>query len=685
MTQRQDDKVYVYPGQSSGFFRDPKILDLGSSQIETSCTADLNKDGMPDLVIGLIGSTSVLMFLADGLGGFHDPTSLQFTSLSSAVEKISVADMNGDGNQDLLLSALRLHILLGNGDGTFQESITTTIGSPSEYSVVSDFNNDGKIDFFYGSGYTQLVLGNGDGTLETHEAPVTSMAWIAGMETGDYDHDGNQDVAVVNMPSTGSPRELTILLGNGDGTFTVDSSYPLVGEALGLASEDFNRDGHLDFVCDRHISSDSDGIQVFLGEGDGTFEELPPLPISYTWHIHTTVGDLDGDGILDLIWTGYQNTAPVLFGNGDGTFMTEPRSIPSRDKATRLATGDFNNDGMSDIVSIAKKSSDTTTPGLSITFAQSDGAYSPATELVVGPSPREMEVVDINRDDNLDILWIDSEEDTFSVLLGAGDGTFTMALKEAVPEYPIDFACADLNEDPWLDVAILSINGHRMTIYFGAENELFEPETLFAPISYPKALAAGDLNGDAHTDLVLSSEWSTVRILLGDGQGGFTYSTIPADLASGEDIELTDFNGDGNLDILIVSAVSIAPSPLGLITVLLGNGNGTFQPGTNYSAEGGWASRASVGDLNEDEIPDVFLTLQGGSARFYAGNADGTLEPPSSLWVDLPGSTAATLLDFDDDGDLDVFVPLEKENSMALIENNIIQRAGPVPIGWMAK
>jgi len=317
---------------------------------------DFNGDGNLDLAVGInsvinSGTVSASILLGDGHGNFAPVSG---NSIIAGGVPLAVADFNQDGIPDLLLSDQFNHyltVVLGNGDGTF----TPAPGGPlvGNYGVfpvaVGDFNGDGILDLASAGGYYLITwLGNGDGTFTP--MPITGSTYFPAdsfysMVVGDFNADGNADIAAAYLG--GAP--ITILLGNGDGTFTKGSQIS-TNLAYSLALGDFNGDGKLDLAA----PAAGDSIAIFLGNGDGTFQAAngSPIPVGL-YPNRVTIGDFNGDGIADLIVDNATSLTDVfiLLGNGDGTFtlaLTGSMRLPC---CSNTVVGDFNGDGVSDFAS----------------------------------------------------------------------------------------------------------------------------------------------------------------------------------------------------------------------------------------------------------------------------------------------------------------------------------------------
>src|SRR6266700_2921229 len=241
---------------------------------------------------------------------------------------IAVGDFNGDGKLDLAVANYgdnSFSVLLGNGDGTFQPPRTLPIGTHPALVAVGDFNGDGKPDLAIssvGDNTVSVLLGNGDGTfLAPQVTPVGLNPWY--FAVGDFNGDGKLDLAVADygcpLDCTSSPSNtVTVLLGNGNGTFLPGPSLTVGNGPAGVAVGDFNGDGKPDLAV---ANLNDNTLSILLGNGDGTFQAPQTFAGVGTKPYFVAVGDFNRDGKPDLVITNHLgNTVTVLLGNGDGTF-----------------------------------------------------------------------------------------------------------------------------------------------------------------------------------------------------------------------------------------------------------------------------------------------------------------------------------------------------------------------------
>lgn len=285
--------------------------------------ADLNGDSKGNLVFinSLSGTVGVLM--GNGDGTFQPQVTYPVFG-----DWVGVGDFNGDGKPDLAVAqgatfsnVDNIAILLGNGDGTFQPAIASGSSAVSEQTVlaIGDFNGDGKADIAVAAccdgNFVSILLGNGDGTFQQ---PVNSPTGHApeSIAIGDFNGDGKTDLALGNW----GDKSVSILLGNDDGTF-----QPKVDYSIGTGSDgpttvivaDFNGDGRQDVA----VGNESGTVNILLGNGDGTFQAPVPFNAGTSELVQIAAGDFNGDGVQDLAAAGNAGALNILPGNGDGTFQ----------------------------------------------------------------------------------------------------------------------------------------------------------------------------------------------------------------------------------------------------------------------------------------------------------------------------------------------------------------------------
>ncbi len=347
------------------------------------------------------------------------------------------------------------------------------------------------------------------------------------------------------------------------------------------------------------------------------------------------IGDFNQDGKIDLVTTNCDsNTVSVLMGNGDGTFQTHvdydtglcPHSV---------VVADFNGDGKMDM---AVANTNSNNGPVSILLGRGDGTFQPQINTTVS-YPDSLAAGDFNNDGKLDLVAVTAlgNQPNVYVLLGNGDGTFQAPALYAtwIPDFVV---VADFNGDGKLDIATMGGNQlGELCVLMGNGDGTFQPYLTYGVGFFPPdgpSVAVADFNHDGKMDVVVADECGTsmyckqgtglVWMMLGNGDGTFQ---TPVSYASGDaaGIAVGDFNGDGKLDVVTSNYADVAKS----VTVLLGNGDGTFQPQANYPL-GQSANAVAVANLNGDGASDLAVADNSVSILLNSGGTQMTLASSSN-------------------------------------------------------
>jgi len=370
--------------QSSGLNFAPAMnFGSGGNLARSAAVADLNGDGNVDLVVANQDSLgnkdgSVSVLLGNGDGTFQVAVAYDSGGLYSYT--VSVADLNGDGKPDLVVTnqcssgCSTVGVLLGNGDGTFQSVVTYSTGGNFAYAgAVADVNKDGKPDLLVANaclnsscttGAVGVLMGNGDGTFQNPVSYDSGGEAALGVTTADINSDGNLDLLIANecADNTCANGSVAVLLGNGDGTFKQATAYNSgAPQTWSVAVSDLNNDGRLDLVSANAVCSNnncgSGQIGVLLGNGDGTFQPVIQYESGGVNAYSVAIADVNGDGIPDVVVAnGYEctdcsnGTAGVLLGEGNGTFQPAVAYSSGGFLALSITVSDVNKDGRPDLL-----------------------------------------------------------------------------------------------------------------------------------------------------------------------------------------------------------------------------------------------------------------------------------------------------------------------------------------------
>lgn len=368
------------------------------------------------------------------VSGLNFATAVPYSAGPYRTYSVVLADVNGDGASDMLVATGGgVGVLLGNGDGTFQDVVTYGSGGylGANSVAVADVNGDGKADLLVASecansssanGLVGVLLGNGDGTFQAAVTYDAGGLYTYSVAVADLNGDGKPDVAVTNYCDT------IDCSGNGTGNGSVD---------------------------------------VLLGNGDGTFQTAVNYGTGMYGADSVAIADVNGDGKLDLLVANYcvaftmdecesYGSVGVLLGNGDGTFQTAMTYNSGGIGAQSVAVADVNGDGKLDLV-IANLLDPAYPYGIGVAavlLGSGDGTFPTAVTYVLDGPPQSAVLADVNGDGKLDI--VDAEDDGFvGVLLGNGDGTFQAEVGYgAGGTYEYSLAVADVNGDSKPDLVV---------------------------------------------------------------------------------------------------------------------------------------------------------------------------------------------------------------------------------------
>jgi Flp pilus assembly secretin CpaC len=339
---------------------------------------------------------------------------------------------------------------------------------------------------------------------------------------------------------------------------------------ISVAIADFNKDGHPDLV----VANQMDGtISVLLGNGDGTFgtQTVIPIPGVIAGTVTTAsspsaiaTGDFNDDGNIDIALTDMANSrVMILLGNGDGTFKA-PVAYPTGSNPVALVAQDLDGDGEPDLAVVNKGDGTTASTvtillGNKVNGVQNGTFGTPPNQTSapsVGVSPSAITTADFNADGNVDLAVANHSDNTVSILLGKGDGTFGTQTTFATGNGPAGIATADFNNDSHADLAVANQNDSTVSILLGKGDGTFLAQTAFTTGSGPVGIIAANFAGTT-TDLAVADESAgNVDILIGNGDGTFN---TPVSLPTGNSpiaVASADLNSDGTIDLVSANNAS---------------------------------------------------------------------------------------------------------------------------------
>jgi hypothetical protein len=614
-------------GQSSGRL-DPLIdqhVTVGSDVLEVQ---SLSGAGTYSL------STSVIAASGPGQTVPVDPSFNE-----GSVFPLAVGDFNNDGNPDLVAPD---GVHLGTGDGTFEPVpaggalVDPAQGLAPTAIAVGDFNGDHIPDVAVALGNTdavQIELGEGNGLFGMPmtiglSVPGTPEAIVA----GDFGN-GHTDLAVTVALTPNATDDVIVLMGDGHGNFQALAPIPVGLGPDAIAAGDFEHDGRLDLAVTDSISSD---VTILSNQGDGNFQPLPAFPLpAGTLPISIVSGDF-GTGHLDLAVLDYGGAVvDILDGKGDGTF-TLASSIPVGGGPFAMVAGDFGN-GHTDLATAGSNIN-----SVSVLLGNGDGTFQAATEVPVGAVPLALVAGNFNRDGRLDLAAGNVGSNDISVLLGKGDGTFEDSIVNPVGSSAAAVATGDFSGNGNLGVAVLNQGSDSITVLPGNGDGTFQQSVTLPlpPNSGPTSILAADFNGDGRVDLAVTDStldvepagqlFGAVSIFLNNGDG--TFQPLPPIPVPGGPSGITsgDFAGNGRIDL------AVTDNAASTITILMNNGDGTFTslPPIPLAYPNSFPSAIVTGDFNHDNHLDLAVADAGtDDVTVLFGNGDGTFQAPQTIWT----------------------------------------------------
>ena len=324
-----------------------------------------------------------------------------------------------------------------------------------------------------------------------------------------------------------------------------------------LAAVDLNRDGKLDLVRTLPLLNE---ISVELGMGGGTFAPPVYYPTPSGGPNDLMVRDFNGDGNLDVA-VNCMGVVAVLLGTSGGILKPYKTSAIDTGVGTfGIAAGDFNRDGKLDLV-VGYQTGNVVT----VLLGKCDGTFNPPIDLTAGDQAAAVAVADLNGDGNLDIVAANFGQfagNTVSVMLGNGNGTFQQQQQYTTASGALGVIAADFDGDGIPDLAVDCACGNGgcgypgdVSILIGNGNGTFQGRTDYDVYGFPYTVSSGDYNGDGNLDLLVTSlDFSQVSVLLGDGHGGFALANAFYTGPSPVGIAPGDFDGNGLLDTVIGTA-----------------------------------------------------------------------------------------------------------------------------------
>jgi uncharacterized protein (TIGR03437 family) len=628
--------VYVAVGTAALLYNGSSSYNIGPNP-DGVLAGDFNGDGVMDLAVPFLGlgpssPGGLAVLINNGDGTFKSPV-----MYTPGTEPISAAtlDVNGDGILDIVVVddlSSSVYVLLGNGDGTFKPAAAYAAGNDGLCITLADVNGDGSPDIAEtaADGNIWILLNNGSGTFRAPIAvktPSTSQFYIA---AGDFNGDGRLDLVTAD----GLASTITIFLNSGGGDFAQGSTYATSYSPNSLVLTDYNGDGKLDILNATGdargfgASADSGNLDLFLGNGDGTFQGVAVTPGgATTQNPFLAVADFTGNGVPDAVVAGSGQNVALFPGTKTGAF--QPPTVVSTGALTPNGgtSGDFNGDGMPDLAVTDASGA------VGILLNSSSGLETPSTFSSGGEGSAGIVTADFNGDGKLDLAVANSGSGTTAVFFGGGHGTFQLSNTYPTGITPAQVISTDVNGDGKPDLIVLDpgnmgVSNGALYVLLNNGSGGFSAPVAYTPSAYPISVGAGDLNGDGKPDLVVAVSDTQynyyLAVLLNNGSGGFGTATLMNTEFGPSSIAIADFNADGKADLVTAHCCGATN-----LTYQQGNGDGTFSAEVDFNG-GQSPELVQVTDFRGTGAADLAVFL--GGAGMESGMA-GVLNSPQAAAV----------------------------------------------------
>lgn len=354
-------------------------------------------------------------------------------------------------------------------------------------------------------------------------------------------------------------------------------SVPVGVNPHGVIAGDFNGDGKIDLASS---NASSNNVSILLGNGNGTF--LPKVDYAVQQRPKfAEIGDFNNDGEIDLaVPNEVSNSVTVLLGVGNGTFLAGTHSPAGCTSPHEIAVGDLNNDGKLDVVIPCWGGNI-----IGVLFGNGNGSFQPPVTYTTGSAPHSAVIADFNKDGRNDIGVANYQSNNLTVQLSTGAGTFASPVPYSTAALPHFIRAADLNNDGNLDLFTANDGANNVSVFLGAGNGTFGSAVNYATASLPESVTSGDVNGDGILDLVTANSGSNnVSVLLGSGTGSFSSPTNFGAGSRAFHAIVAHLDSDNNLDIAVANYGGQE------ISILISLQTTPLPPGTFYLSSRTWTS-----------------------------------------------------------------------------------------------
>jgi len=614
----------LYLGDGQGGFSEAGA-GLAGVRFSSTSTADVDGDGNPDLLITGEDANfdpTATLYLGDGQGGFSEANAgLTGVGGSFVGGSTSIADVDGDGNPDLLITGLDANfdrtatLYLGDGQGGFNEANAGLTGVKRSSTSIADIGGDDDLDLLITGRDVLFGLVEPSTRIYTNrqnQSPPNRAPTFA--RDFSYDRPLAPGVTLRRTIEAGDldGDPLSIQLTSGPSNVTVNDRGNGTAEVV--------------FTPDRNQGGDVYDISVEVSDSEGATEsfsapvEVSPLVAAFSAGLtgversSTSIADVDGDGNQDLLITGEDAnsdpSATLHLGDGQGGFSKANANLSGVENGS-ASIADVDGDGNQDLLITGPDASDA--PTATLYLGDGQGGFSEANANLSGVENSSASIADVDGDGNQDLLitgW-DGSNPTATLYLGDGQGGFAEAGAGLSGIRSGSTSIADIDGDGNKDLLIAGSDASdapTATLYLGDGQGGFSEANANLSGTKDSSTLIADVDGDGNLDLLITGEDAnfnpTATLYLGYGQGGFTEANAGlTGVHFGSSAAIADVDGDGNKDLLITGFDGDNLTA----TLYLGDGESGFSE-ANAGLTGVSLGSVSIADVDEDEDPDLLIT-----------------------------------------------------------------------------
>ncbi len=662
--------------------------------------ADFNNDGRKDVALTNSGvnldGNSVSVFFNTGKGKFSP--AINYTVGNYPIGIIA-ADLDNDGDQDLavcnnLATNNTISILINKGNGIFNSAINIDGGDDPFKITAAKINNDNLVDLIIGNNTQNVTILFNSSTNNFSKQTLNVIYTYpvedarATVKAADFDNDGDNDIIFSSAFTYHTNNEIAFFTNTGSGTFNAPQFLVLntfSGAASDLDVADFNNDGKKDILTCYFSGRTGDGYQILFNLGNNNFSVPDILPAGQSTQF-ITAADVDNDNKVDVVTSDFYSLQVTVHKNhGNGRFPIPALFNSNNSSAGSLDAADIDGDGDLDVVSSA---SSIAAVGVTVTVQKNNGngTFTNGVAYSIRGGGVQAKFRDLNGDGKPDLVFataISSPPYDFHTAINNGDGTFgprqTWSMNACGWN---DIEAVDLDNDgdrdvvitEWLGCQNVANSARRIFISKNNGSGVFSAPLIKVVNPFPGSIAAGDFNEDGKVDLV-TGQSPGIDLHLGTGTGDLLPPISFATQQAPYEIIANDFNKDGHRDIAACTEFFNEG-----MSVLLGNGNGTFQPAQNY--DGAYSpdlrneSGITSGDVDGDG--DIDIMVSNGASNdvsVYLNKGNGTFIFKGRVGI-YWGVESLLYADFTGDGKNDIVAtvgtpPSGIQSQLAIIRGNV--------------